>query len=145
MIEYIKIHSCEKIKEILLAFHDCFPKVLDRVPSFDEYAQKLSQNAEVISMINDGNVIGYLAYYANDQVDYIGYITLIGILPGFQKLGYGQTLIKYCFELMKKSGMKTAKLEVSIDNISAMSFYKKIGFVDTGYASNESKFMIINI
>lgn len=141
MIQFVVLHGEEQIDEQLSSFSICFPRLTERVSSISDYCKKLSENACVTVMQEQKNTIGFLAFYANDFVTKIGYITLIGILPEFRRKGYGTELLQYCFDTMKASGMRKVRLEVDADNKSAIFYYKKNGFLVIDKARSSSFFM----
>ncbi len=56
----------------------------------------------------------------------------IGILKEYWGLGIGKALTEACIECAKTAGYEQLELEVVADNESAMSMYKKLGFVEFG-------------
>ena len=56
----------------------------------------------------------------------------IGIAKEFWGLGIGRALTEACIECAKEAGYTQLELDVVSDNASAISLYKKIGFVEYG-------------
>ena len=93
----------------------------------------------------DSTVVGMACFYNNDINTLNGYISLIGIKSEFQGRGLGRTLMNYIVLECKKNGMKSLKLEVDNDNISAIAFYEKYGFAFSGEARSESRYMTLSL
>eukprot|EP01121_Diplochlamys_sp_Union-15-3_P006890 TRINITY_DN1743_c0_g1_i1.p1 TRINITY_DN1743_c0_g1~~TRINITY_DN1743_c0_g1_i1.p1 ORF type:complete len:180 (-),score=25.92 TRINITY_DN1743_c0_g1_i1:45-584(-) len=73
------------------------------------------------------------------------YIMTLGVLEPYRKLGIGNKLLKFVFDLVeKKNSLKTAQnlsiseifLHVQVSNDVAINFYKKNGFTVTGTKKN---------
>ncbi|BBB31988.1 ribosomal-protein-alanine N-acetyltransferase [Thermotomaculum hydrothermale] len=81
-----------------------------------------------------------LAYYQNKIVGYICFSTVldechilnVAVHPDFRKNGIAQKMIDALFEEREKSGIKFYYLEVRVNNIPAINFYKKNGFKELG-------------
>ena len=56
----------------------------------------------------------------------------IGIPKEFWGLGIGRALTEACIECAKEAGYTQLELDVVSDNASAISLYKKVGFVEYG-------------
>ena len=56
----------------------------------------------------------------------------ISIAKEFWGLGIGRALTEACIECAKEAGYTQLELDVVSDNASAISLYKKIGFVEYG-------------
>ena len=56
----------------------------------------------------------------------------IGIAREFWGLGIGRALTEACIECAKEAGYTQLELDVVSDNASAISLYKKVGFVEYG-------------
>ena len=60
------------------------------------------------------------------------HITILGIHPQYQRLGFGQLLLYTLMKSAWKRGLERATLEVAASNTSALSLYHKFGFQDVG-------------
>lgn len=130
-MQYLKLHSANEIYESLVEFEACFPHMKEKIPSLKEFSEKLHCNAEVYIAREGENNLGFVAFYANDQVEYCGYITLIGVLEKYRHKGIGKKILFHALDEMKNKCMKKCKLEVDKDNYSAQTFYNKTGFIKT--------------
>lgn len=127
-MQYLKLHSADKIYESLVEFEACFPHLKEKITSLKEFSEKLYCNAEVYIAYEEER-IGFVAFYANDKVEFCGYITLIGIIDKYRNKGLGKELMDYSISIMKTKGMQICKLEVDNENYSAQTFYQKSGFL----------------
>lgn len=93
-----------------------------------EMAQKFAKNATFRVVMCAEEIAGFVAFYVNNQVDKIAYISMIAVKEKFRKQGIGGLLLKECEKVSKLNAMKKINLEVLLDNISAIDFYKRNGF-----------------
>ena len=132
--------SC--IYDLLVSFENIFPHLTEKISSFDDYAQKLSEYAYVVEAREENESAGILVFYANDQKTKTAYISLIGVKKEKSRKGIGKALLNYCEEFSLKQGMSRLRLEVDKDNVNAIRFYEKNGFSCEGEASQDSFYMI---
>ena len=109
MIEYKKLSTKEEIYERLIEFEICFPHLKEKVPSLLDFANKLNIHAEVYIAIETKKNIGISCFYANDLVNYTGYIALIGVIKEKRGLGFGKRLLDFTEFIMRKKNMKYIK------------------------------------
>lgn len=60
------------------------------------------------------------------------HITLLGIVPEYQRQGLGQALLYALLHSAHQRGLERATLEVRISNQSALALYQKFGFRQAG-------------
>lgn len=136
------INELERIKEILAEFDSVFtPPISDRISDMHTYAIKLSTNANVLYVMDNSEYIGFAVLYANDKIEKIAYLSLIGVKLLAQNKRVGTLLLLDCIHKSKDVGMSKLKLEVVSKNQKAIDFYKKHGFKFCGKASAESIYM----
>lgn len=141
----LRIENYEDMLEVIKNFDNIFnPSLSKRITSLEVYTKKLEENA-FIFIAKELEVLGFIAFYANDTKSRIAYITLLAIQPFAQKKGIGKKLLNLCIKTSKINNMKAIKLEVHNDNINAINFYKKNGFEFYGEASQNSMYMIKNL
>lgn len=108
---------------------------------FSELLQKIDRFADFI--VADGDQpMGYAALYANNMETRVGYISLIAVLPEYQKKRIGSKLMETCEEIAKENGMETIRLEVYLNNYKAISFYEQHGFQKQHETDHGSMYMI---
>ena len=133
-MDYKKITEATDIYNYLLHFEICFPHLKEKV-HYSDFSKKLSKNAEVYIAFQNNEPVGITCFYANDNINFCGYITLIGIINSKQKAGFGKNIMDFTFLKMQEKRMKSVKLEVDKDNLNAYGFYEHIGFYKVGETS----------
>lgn len=130
MTEFVRLCRSDDILAALEDFLPCFPHLCEKISSLENFAEKLSNLANVyILKDEDGkSSVGITCFYANDSEKHCGYITLIGIKSEYRRSGYGRALLKFTEQTMAELGMTVVMLEVDADNITAQSFYRQFGF-----------------
>ena len=93
-----------------------------------EYLKKISENAEVLSLLGLGRCRGLVAYYCNDPQNERGFITLLLVHPHDRGVKLGRSLISFALEHMRSLKFSSCGLEVSSQNTSALSLYLSLGF-----------------
>lgn len=122
--------------QLLQSLNEIYIPAICSLVSLEEYAQKLTKYAEIYFAKFEENNIGLLALYNNDLLTRTAYISSIGVLSSFHGRGIGRMLIARAFASCQKSGMTNIRLEVSKENIDAICFYQKHGFVFSPKASS---------
>lgn len=110
----------------------------------NEYSQlfgKWNSAADFIVAYNK-DVLGYAILYVNNWNTKVAYITLIAVLPKWQGMHIGKSLLKEAEMLAMEHGMETMKLEVAVSNIKAICFYEKNGYVKESENGVTSIYMI---
>jgi ribosomal-protein-alanine N-acetyltransferase len=136
------IKTIEDIHYVLSAFDNVFvPPLSERIIDFESYAEKLAKHA-IVYVIKNRDILGFIAFYANNRETNIAYITQLAIKPTEQSRGFGKLLLDKCIEVSKNFGMLTLKLEVYLNNNVAIHFYERNGFKISGKATQDSMYMI---
>lgn len=77
----------------------------------------------------DGQVVGYvIARKVNSK----GHIIAIAVAPEHRCRGIGRALMLAVEEELKKRGVSELWLEVRVSNRRAVSFYRRLGYVEKG-------------
>ncbi len=93
-----------------------------------EYIDKISSLATIIS-INRGCVMsGFIAFYENDEINKVGFITMLSVDDMMRNKGLGITLVEMCIQYLQRKGFSRMRLEVLKSNIPAFNLYNKTGF-----------------
>lgn len=108
----------------------------------ESHSKKLCNFAETFEIWFEDKLIGLCACYMNDIDSKVAYITHIEINKGYKGLGLGSRVLKMVFAKALALNYVAIKLEVSINNISAINFYHKNGFVDIGVSRAGCYFML---
>ena len=119
--------------DYLLTYPDENSFTVEQESSFLKAKTESSNEIEIIAVV-DGKIAGTAG------IDALGnkYKTKhraefgIGIAKEFWGLGIGRALTEACIECAKEAGYTQLELDVVSDNASAISLYKKVGFVEYG-------------
>jgi len=58
----------------------------------------------------------------------IGHVITIDVAPGARRSGVGSLLLQAAEEQMRSAGCRAVGLETAVDNVTALSFYKRHGY-----------------
>lgn len=118
--------SCDLVNKLINTLDEQFAKHLQQVVNLDDYSIKLSNNASFVVVVCDGEYVGMIAYYFNENKREF-YIPYLCVRSSHRKLGVADLMMnKICFEADKKG--YNISLEVRKDNVSAIKLYEKHGF-----------------
>lgn len=119
--------------DYLLTYPDENSFTVEQEGAFLKEKTESSNEIEIVAVV-DGKIAGTAG------IDAVGnkYKTKhraefgIGIAKEFWGLGLGRALTEACIECAKEAGYTQLELDVVSDNASAISLYKKVGFVEYG-------------
>lgn len=115
-------------RKIVFSIENVFEVPLSALFNIESVLQKVAAYGCFLEAYATEN-LGFVALYANDLKDRIGYVTLIGVKEQVQCQGVGKALLNACEAVARSREMNSLKLEVSKTNEKAVSFYKKQGFI----------------
>ena len=82
---------------------------------------------------SDNYLIGFIsASYASDELDIIE----LGVISEFRRRGAAYKLLEHIQHYCVKQNIKKIFLEVSQNNVAAISLYEKTGFIKIGIRKN---------
>jgi|Deesub1362A_J573_1020465.scaffolds.fasta_scaffold38365_1 ribosomal protein S18 acetylase RimI-like enzyme len=85
-----------------------------------------------IAESKSGRVLGFIMvdtnWFSPFEMEKVGEIHELIVLPEFRKRGIGKTLVSKAFEYMRARGRRIAELWVGHTNYYARKFYRKLGF-----------------
>jgi ribosomal protein S18 acetylase RimI-like enzyme len=133
-----------EVAEHLLSCDASFvPPLSSRVNIYD-YAVKLVRNAIRFEAWSGGTLVGLVAAYCNDHEKRIAFISNVSVLSEWSAKGIAARLINRCIKYAKLSGMLYIRIEVASNNMAAIRFYRKNGFVsDNKNQSSNSMFLYL--
>lgn len=136
------INKYEELKKVVDKFDELFkPNLSNRSFEIKDLIKKLNEKAMTYTIENE-DVIGFISFYANDDIKKVAYLTLLAVLPEYQNNRIGKLLLDLFIKISKEKNMEAVCLEVHNDNVKAKEFYKKNGFKFYKKASEESIYMI---
>jgi ribosomal protein S18 acetylase RimI-like enzyme len=95
----------------------------------EEYVSKIYTKSTILPFIREGVLEGFISFYCNDYERKKAFLSMILVANDFQSKGIGKLLLKTSLEYLRKQEFKSYSLEVLKNNIVAIEFYKKFGFV----------------
>jgi len=116
------------LNELIVKADSLFEPSLSSRVNLSQYANKLYKNAEIIYKEENNKIKGLNAFYCNDAIGKVAFISIIFVFPDFKGMGIGSEMLRESMKIAKKFGMKQIQLEVDNHN-SAINFYLKVGFV----------------
>jgi len=100
---------------------------------YPELLEKIDKKAVMLGIYEDnGETIGYSAFYANNQETKRAFITLFCIKKSMQRKYFGSHLMAASLDEAKMRGMESVALEVLKQDTGAIEFYQKMGFTEDG-------------
>ena len=93
-----------------------------------DYVDKIMNKAKIIIHAEQNQIIGFVAYYDNDDLEENAYLSMLAISPKHQKKGLGSELMSYTIRNLNDKGFASYSLEVNEWNEKAINFYKKFEF-----------------
>jgi ribosomal protein S18 acetylase RimI-like enzyme len=96
------------------------------------YVNKLIEKACIIIVVEQGVLQGFLAYYANDHVNKVGFISMLIVSPSVWRMGYGRRLVEFSLKDLTLKGFRKCCTEVKENNIKALNLCKRLGFFSVG-------------
>lgn len=119
--------------DYLLTYPDENSFTVEQEGAFLKAKAESSNEIEIVAVV-DGKIAGTAGidavgnkYKTKHRVEFG-----IGIAKEFWGLGLGRALTEACIECAKEAGYTQMELDVVSDNASAISLYKKVGFVEYG-------------
>lgn len=103
------------------------PPLSYRVDLYD-YSKKLAKEAINIFIISNGSDVAHAAFYCNDRIDRVAYLSSIAVISDYQGLGIAEELLTMVFNKCVAVKMRFIRLEVDPRNVKAVKFYHKLGF-----------------
>jgi len=100
--------------------------------SVEEYVEKIYKNAHLQLYIIQGNLTGFIAYYCNDPLQQLAFLSMLCVKPEYAKKGIGKYLLNCSITDIKNKGFSYYGLQVKENNLAAIQLYKSVGFEITG-------------
>ncbi len=140
----IEIRECVNRKDkenVWKIFHKMYSTGNHAIDNIEGYIAKVTNHARFIAAYDEDEVVGFIAFYANDLSLEFAYVTQFLVSRDYQNRKIGQGLLKAVDNVCKNAGFKYIKLEVNQTNSGAIAVYKKNGYTIT--KKNESSFYMV--
>jgi len=108
---------------------ECFPPgIAYSRPELKAYVRHRNSFTLVASEdahdVKDGRIAGFIVALSAP----VGHIITIDVLPAARRSGVGSMLLQAAEDRLRAGGSKAVGLETAVDNLSALSFYKRHGY-----------------
>jgi ribosomal protein S18 acetylase RimI-like enzyme len=84
-----------------------------------------------VALLNDRVIGSIMVGYEGHR----GWLNYLAVLPDFQRSGYGRRLVEKAVDELRRLGCLKVNLQVRRSNISAIGFYKHLGFEEDDVVS----------
>lgn len=117
---------------------------LEGIWSKDQWSKELSNSCRLcLGIENDSDLIAFgCGWLVVDELQ----LTVIAVHPNFRRQGIAKRIVFALFKEAQQKGIKTATLEVNIQNQAAIGLYQACGFRTKGkrikYYKNEHDALI---
>jgi [ribosomal protein S18]-alanine N-acetyltransferase len=102
---------------------ECFPAGI--AYSQRELKSYIRHQGAITLVATDGERIsGFIVVHSGAT----GHVITIDVIPAARRSGVGSLLLRAAENRMRESGSKAVGLETAVDNLSALSFYKRHGY-----------------
>lgn len=122
--DYREIHNCMK-----QCADDIYNQRLNNENDITELARKYTARGCFIMAMENGVICGMAAFYCNDHINHLGFLSMIVVRKEYQHKGIGVKLLSCVDAECKACKMIKLCLEVDLNNKSAQKFYERYGFV----------------
>ena len=142
MMNLVVANDYARKEDAWIILGDVYPNFESRHPNQNDYKRKLFDKACIICADTDGLIEGMVAFYCNDTVGKVAYISQIAVKSSARGKGLGGALLEKCEKVSRKNGMDYLRLEVRNENKRAIRFYEYHGLRFEKKASENSIYMI---
>ncbi len=103
---------------------ECFPPGISYSRQELKVYMRRKGSFTLVAADEDGTIGGFLVAYAG----LTGHIITIDVAPGARRSGVGSLLLRAAEERLRQTGSHAVGLEAAVDNLTALSFYKRHGY-----------------
>lgn len=103
---------------------NCFPPGISYSPPELKAYMRRRGSFTLVSTDGGGAIQGFLVAHSGS----IGHIITIDVVASARRTGVGSRLLQAAEDRLRASGSKAVGLETAVDNVSALSFYKRHGY-----------------
>ena len=103
---------------------ECFPPGISYSRQELKSYMKYRGSFTLVAMDDEKRILGFIVGKSGGT----GHIITIDVGPEERRLGVGSRLLECAEERMRSAGCPAVSLEAAVDNITALSFYKRHGY-----------------
>jgi ribosomal protein S18 acetylase RimI-like enzyme len=139
-IRPVEIEEAKEVETLNWLANTCFKDDPLYVPETVEETRRahvdksLYQWQKFFFAVADDRDVGYVGLAIDEKYNVehdvkTGFVTWIGVLPGYRRRGIGTRLLLHSFSVLKAMGMTSASLDTEDSNPTrAITLYEKVGF-----------------
>ena len=104
----------------------CFaPGIAYTGPELKAYMRHRGSFTLVAEDVGSRDIVGFLVGHAGNP----GHIITIDVVASVRRAGVGSQLLEAAESRLRAAGSRSVGLETAVDNLSALSFYKRHGYI----------------
>ncbi len=129
-IEYLVLteDKTEDFEKYLISVEGDFPVRLSERVNIKEYCKKILLHGKCLAAVCDNTIVGTAAFYCNDNMNYMGYLSTLCVSRNFRKMKIAENLVENMIDIMRAEGMQNVHCFVHKENAAAIRLYQKMGF-----------------
>lgn len=131
----------QQLETFLMKVDSDFTVPLSTRVDLTEFANKLSNDAVLLTIFEKGEIQSLVAMYCNNYETLYAYITIVATSKFCRGRGLGRILVKNAIDVARSKGFTTLGLHT--DNPSALRLYESLGFKVTG--ESEKKYLELKL
>jgi [ribosomal protein S18]-alanine N-acetyltransferase len=120
----VRDHRPDEFETLWRLDQECFPPGISY--SRSELKAYMRKRGSFTLVAADGNdsIAGFLVAHSGRT----GHIVTIDVLASARRAGVGSQLLRAAEDRLRAAGSESVSLETAVDNLSALSFYKRHGY-----------------
>jgi ribosomal-protein-alanine N-acetyltransferase len=103
---------------------ECFPPGISYSREELKVYMRRRGSFTLVAGAEDGAIAGFLVAYGG----LTGHVITIDVSPAARRSGVGSLLLRAAEDRLREGGSRAVGLETAVDNLSALSFYKRHGY-----------------
>ncbi len=140
IIRPVEVQEAKEVEKLNWLANTCFKGDPLYVPETVEETQRAHvdksfyQWQKIFFAVVDNRDVGYVGLGIDEKYNVehdvkTGFVTWIGVLPGYRRRGIGTRLLLYSLNVLETQGMTSASLDTEDSNPTrAITLYEKVGF-----------------
>lgn len=123
-LEYTFVDNLNLVNLIIESIKTTFDKYTGDILTEHEVISAI-KNKEIIGAFKEGELAGFLRFYAKNKVSWIGHLV---VLPEYSGKGIGKNLVGFYLKIRSEQGFTNFQQWVVSNNDAALKLYTSFGF-----------------
>ena len=111
-----------------------------REKELNKYFEKIDKDTVFKKKFSDGQLLGFVSFYCNDESREKSFITVVIVDKSFRGKGIAKELMTKVLAYFKSKGFQECSLAVRKHNTKAIGLYRVFGFIES-HSNSDSIFM----